>query len=144
MVGAVAALTILTAGPAAAFIALNVTAIKPVYSSQLKGSGTFTGSSGATYSYTIQLVRTKVNVAPTCSVKDGCPTIGTGTTQPQYQVGTYFSYAIVKDGKGTVPTFASNCSGSSTARFYWTWLKVADSSGNVVTSTSPSLTGKYC
>ncbi|CAB4954659.1 unannotated protein [freshwater metagenome] len=143
MVGAVAALTILAAGPASALAPGNVAAGTPLWSpSILKASGSFTNSvttSSATYSYTLQLVRTTTTTKPSCGTS-GCVTGGS-----QVRLNTVTSsVSVAAGGIGTIPVLSVKCTTSSTARLYWSWLKVADSSGNVVYSTSSALSGKLC
>ena len=143
MVGAVAALTVLTAGPAGAVTPVSVAAGTPSWSSsQLKASGSFKNSATvtATYSYTLQLVRTSTATKPTCSTASGCPT---GSTQVLLN-GVTSSVSVVKSTTATLPALTVNCAATSTSRFYWSWLKVADSSGNVVATSSSYLAGKYC
>jgi len=146
MVGAVAALAVLTAGPAAAVAPANVAAGTPSLSSSiLKASGSFTNkaSNTATYSYTLQLVRTTSSTKPNCPNSTGCVT---GTAQLLLN-SAGGSVSLKAATTGVVPTLSVNCALDSklaTPRFYWSWLKVADSSGNVVASTSSSISGKYC
>jgi len=112
-------------------------------SSQLKASGSFknTVSASATYSYTLQLVRTSSATKPTCPPVSGCATLG--TTQVQLNQVTS-SVTVPKSSTITLPTLSVNCAASSTTRYYWSWLKVADSSGNVVIALSSYITAKYC
>jgi hypothetical protein len=47
----------------------------------------------------------------------------------------------------TLPTLSTNCAANSTLKYnyyYWSWLKVADSSGNVVVALSSYRAAKYC
>ena len=144
MVGAVAALTVLTAGPAGAVIPASVAAGTPSWSSsQLKAAGSFKNSAtvAATYSYTLQLVRTSTASKPVCTTAGGCPT--SGTTQVLLNKVTS-SVSVAKSSTYTLPTLAVNCAAGTTTRYYWSWLTVADSSGNVVTSVSSYIAGKYC
>ena len=151
-VGAVAALTILAAGPASATAAGNVAAGTPSWSSSiLKASGSFTNkvtTGSAMYSYTLQLVRTNSATKPTCNT--GCATITTSAgvvTQTQLNSVTS-SLSVAKSTTITVPSLSFKCPIPSptltTNRYYWSWLKVADASGNVVTSISSYIAGKYC
>ncbi|CAB4954643.1 unannotated protein [freshwater metagenome] len=154
MVGAVAALTILTAGPASAVAPTNVAAGTPSWSPAttsspaiLKASGSFKNSAtGATYSYTLQLVRTS---SP--STKPYCPTVSgclTSASQTLLSSSGLQSISVLKASSVTVPTLAVKCAVPTPTiaanRYYWSWLKVADSSGNVVMSISLFLAGKYC
>ena len=148
MVGAVVALAILTAGPAGAVTPANVAAGTPSWSSSmLKASASFKNAASVTakYSYTLQLVRTTTATKPTCTTTTGCATISTGSQVLLTAVTSSISLAAFTTG--AVPTLSVNCAldAKLTAnRVYWSWLKVADSSGNVVASTSSSISGKYC
>jgi len=151
MVGAVAALTILTAGPARAVVPANVTAGKPSWSSsQLKATGSFKNNvttSSVMYNYTLQLVRTNSSIMPTCPPPNGCVTIRDlkGVVTQSLLSAVTSSLSVAKSSVGTTPVLSVTCASNSTTQYhYWSWLKVADSSGNVVYTTSPSLTGKYC
>ena len=144
LVGAVAALTVLTAGPAGAVTPTSVAAGTPGWSSsQLKASGAFKNSAtvAATYSYSLQLVRTSTATKPSCTTASGC--LSSGTTQVLLNKVTS-SVSVAKSSTYTLPTLAVNCAASTTVRYYWSWLKVADSSGNVVATSSSYIAGKYC
>ena len=143
MVGAVAALTVLTAGPAGAVIPVSVAAGTPSWaSSQLKASGSFKNNAtvAATYSYTLQLVRTSTASKPSCTTASGCVTVNSQVLLNKVTS----SVSVAKSSTYTLPTLAVNCAAGTTTRYYWSWLKVADSSGNVVTSVSSYIAGKYC
>ena len=141
---ALVALAVLGAGPATAATPTSVAGGTPSWSSsQLKASGSFknNASTSATYSYTLQLVRTSTASKPVCTTAGGCPT--SGTTQVLLNKVTS-SVSVAKSSTYTLPTLAVNCAAGTTTRYYWSWLKVADSSGNVVTSVSSYIAGKYC
>ena len=147
MVGAAAALTILSAGPASAVAPTSVAAGTPLWSSsQLKATGSFknTVSAVTTYSYTLQLVRTNSATKPTCTT--GCATITTsaGVVTQALLNSVTSSLSVAASSTGTTPVLSVNCLSGSTTRYYWSWFKVADSSGNVVSSTSSYIAGKYC
>ena len=143
---ALVALAVLASGPALAAAPSSVVAAKPTWSSsQLKAGGSFknTVSALATYNYTLQLVRTSTSTKPTCTTASGCLTSISGT-QVQLSSSGMRPISVAKSSTATIPSLVVNCTTSSTTRYYWTWLKVADSSGNAVVSLSSSLAGKYC
>ena len=124
----------------------SVAAGTPLWSSsQLKASGSFknTVSASATYSYTLQLVRTGSATKPTCLPPSGCATVG---SQALLRTVTS-SVSVAKSSTITLPTLSTNCAANSNLKYnsyYWSWLKVADSSGNVVVALSSYIAGKYC
>ncbi|MCX6459973.1 MAG: hypothetical protein NTZ03_06650 [Actinobacteria bacterium] len=138
----VAAMGVLVAGPALATAATSVSATTPTWaSSVLKGGGSFKSAAtvSATYSVTMQLVRTASSTKPACTPAANCNTAGTVLTT------STGSYIVAKGAAQTVTALTWNCaSQTTTSRYYWTWLKVADASGNAVTSLSLGLSGKYC
>ena len=141
---ALVALAVLGAGPASAAAPSSVAGGTPSWSSsQLKASGSFKNNAtvAATYSYTLQLVRTSTASKPVCTTAGGCLT--SGTTQVLLNKVTS-SVSVPKSATVKLPVLSVNCSASSTTRYYWSWLKVADASGNVVTSISSYIAGKYC
>ena len=141
---ALVALAVLGAGPASAAAPSSVAGGTPSWSSsQLKASGSFknNASTSATYSDTLQLVRTSTASKPSCTTAGGCLT--SGTTQLLLNKVTS-SVSVPKSATVKLPVLSVNCSASSTTRYYWSWLKVADASGNVVTSISSYIAGKYC
>lgn len=141
---ALVALAVVAAEPAMAAAPSSVAAGTPSWlSSQLKAIGSFknTVSASATYSYTMQLVRTSTASRPTCTTASGC--LSSGTSQVLLNQVTS-SVTVPKSATVKLPVLSVNCSASSTTRYYWSWLKVADSSGNVVVALSSYRAGKYC
>ena len=129
--------------PASAVVPGSVSAKTPTRTTAgvLSGGGSFKNNATITQSYTyvIQLLRTTTPAAPSCAIT-GCVTGGTVT------VLKTFPGSVSATRNQTVNLSTSHtCSASAVTRYYWTWLKVADTGGLVATSIAArALTGKFC
>lgn len=131
--------------PAAAVTPGSVAARMPSYNATtraLAASGTFVNvaAATATYTYTVQLLRSSSSTRPTCPAA-GCVTAGVVKVVAG-RTGT----ALVKSGGvGTVAASAVCALGTTNpVAYYWSWVKIADASGNVVVSTGSPISGRYC
>ena len=145
-IAAAAAISALAVGPALAVTPASVSSSSPTWSASVlkTAGGTFrnSASSTATYFAVVQLVRTTSSAAPSCSTASGCATTG---AQTLLATSGTVAYSVGAGATRATNALSVNCGTSTASRYYWTWVKVSDSSGNVAAPVvSKSLAGKYC
>ncbi len=131
----------LSVGVASAIAPASVQAGTPAWkSSVLSVGGSFKNAATvtATYSVTVQLVRTSTAVKPACTAANNCNSAGTVLNSVTK------AYSVAKSATVSLTALTVNCPTSTTTRYYWAWVKVADSTGKVVTALSSYIAGKYC
>ncbi|MCX6459974.1 MAG: hypothetical protein NTZ03_06655 [Actinobacteria bacterium] len=133
---------LLPMGSAAAVAPASVQTGTPAWkSSVLSAGGSFKNAATvtATYSVTVQLVRTAKAVKPACTAAANCNSAGTVLNSVTK------AYSAAKSATINLTALTVNCPAQlTTTLYYWAWVKVADSSGKVVTALSSYITGKYC